>query len=129
MVSESQTTIPNPTLYVYRAVVNRVIDGDTIDVTIDLGFNITSTHRVRLLGVDTPEIFHPKDSAERELGLQAKAFLENAVAEKTILIRTVLDKTDKYGRILGYIWIPGEQTTINEQLLSNGFVKTSSPVG
>lgn len=129
MVSESQTTIPNPTLYVYRAVVNRVIDGDTIDVTIDLGFNITSTHRVRLLGVDTPEIFHPKDSAERELGLQAKAFLENAVAEKTILIRTVLDKTDKYGRILGYIWIPGEPTTINEQLLSNGFVKTSSPVG
>jgi micrococcal nuclease len=88
----------------YGATVNRVIDGDTIELMVDLGFNIHSKMRVRLYGVNTPES-RTKDLAEKALGLKAKKFTEDWLANhKWVFVNTIPDKNDKYGRILARIF-------------------------
>lgn len=108
------------TSYIYSAKVVKVIDGDTIDCLVDLGFNVLVKERFRLYGIDTPE----KTSdvpALRELAIKATKFVTDTILDKEVL----LDSTgkDKYGRWLGKIYIDMTQATINEQLISLGLAK------
>ena len=87
--------------YVYRIrSVHKVVDGDTIDADIDLGFDISLTKRIRLAGIDTPES-RTTDLKEKALGLEVKEWLKHKLnGAKDILIKTELpDSTEKYGRI------------------------------
>ena len=109
--------------YIYRIKsVGRVVDGDTIDADIDLGFDISLTKRIRLAGIDTPES-RTKDLAEKELGIDAKNWLKHRLEEaKDIIIRTQLpDSTEKYGRIIGQLYINGEDASLNNQMITEGY--------
>jgi micrococcal nuclease len=109
--------------YVYRVKqVLKVVDGDTIDADIDLGFDISLTKRVRLAGIDTPES-RTTDKREKALGLEVKDWLKNRLEfAKDIVIKTQLpDSTEKYGRILGKLFINGEEKSLNEQMIDGGY--------
>lgn len=100
----------------------KVVDGDTIDVDIDLGFNISYYQRVRLAGIDTPES-RTTDKNEKALGLEVKKRLDEILKVATkIVIRTEKpDSTEKCGRILGWIFIDDQKTSVNEDLIKDGF--------
>ena len=106
--------------------INRVVDGDTIDVTIDLGFDLAKKERVRIAGVDTPEK-RTRDKEEKVLGLDAtnwmKENLEGAIdGDDELTIRTELKGgVGKYGRLLGWLYIGDEQVSINEQMIDEGY--------
>jgi micrococcal nuclease len=114
--------------YWYTAKVLKVIDGDTLDVMIDLGFNIHHKARVRLYGVNTPES-RTKDLAEKEMGLKAKTFTADWIARhQTVFLKTIAGKDDKYGRILAQIYsdkdVKSEQTAcLNEDIVSSGYAR------
>ena len=110
-------------MYEYRIKkVYKVVDGDTIDVDIDLGFNVSYFQRVRLAGIDTPES-RTKDLAEKALGLESKKKLEEILlGAKDIVIRTEKpDSTEKYGRILGWLFVNGENKSVNHNLIDTGY--------
>jgi micrococcal nuclease len=110
-------------MYEYRVKsVIAVVDGDTIDVDIDLGFDISITKRVRLAGIDTPES-RTKDKIEKTLGLEVKEHLKKKLKEaKLIVIKTELpDSTEKYGRVLGWLFLDGAELSVNEALVSTGY--------
>lgn len=97
--------------------VAKVVDGDTVDIIIDLGFGLTKKERVRLVGIDTPES-RTRDLEEKELGLDAKDFLERRMRDcDKLWVRT--EKDGKYGRMLGEIWCG--VTNINEEMVSRGY--------
>ena len=106
--------------------INRVVDGDTIDVTIDLGFDLYKKERVRVAGVDTPEK-RTRDLEEKELGKDAtnwlKEKLESAVAgDDDLVIRTELvGGVGKYGRLLGWLYIGDAELSLNEQMITEGY--------
>jgi len=96
----------------------KIVDGDTVDVVIDLGFDITRKERVRLNGIDTPETL-TKDAVEKKYGLEAKEYVKKWFSEqKEIVIRTYKD--DKYGRTLGDFY-GNEEKTLNTLLVEQGF--------
>lgn len=101
---------------------HKVVDGDTIDVDIDLGFNISYYQRVRLAGIDTPES-RTTDKNEKTLGLEVKKRLDEILKAATkIVIRTEKpDSTEKYGRILGWVFVDNQKTSVNENLIKDGF--------
>jgi micrococcal nuclease len=105
----------------YVKKVTKVVDGDTIDVEIDLGFDISFSSRVRLAGIDTPES-RTTDKMEKALGLEAKAYLKKSIdSAKTIVIKTEkMDSSEKYGRILGWVFLDGSEKSINEQMIIDG---------
>ena len=110
--------------YIYRVKqVLRVVDGDTIDADIDLGFDISLTKRVRLSGVDTPES-RTTDLKEKALGLEVKEWLKKKLdGKKNILIKTELpDSTEKYGRILGRLYV--DDVCLNDRMISEGYAWT-----
>jgi len=110
-------------MYEYRIKkVLKVVDGDTIDVDIDLGFNISYTQRVRLAGIDTPES-RTKDAKEKALGLEVKDKLKKSIdSAKTVVVKTELpDSSEKYGRILGWVYLDGDTRSLNEQLIEEGY--------
>jgi micrococcal nuclease len=110
-------------MYEYRVKqVLKVVDGDTIDVDIDLGFNISYTQRVRLAGIDTPES-RTRDLAEKKLGLESKKYLADLLKSATqIVIRTEKpDSTEKYGRILGWLFINNLNESVNAALIAGGY--------
>ena len=110
-------------MYEYRVKqVLRVVDGDTIDVDIDLGFDISFTSRVRLAGIDTPES-RTTDKREKVLGLEVKQRLKELLSKSSsLVIRTEKpDSTEKYGRILGWLFIDGAEKSINEGLIADGY--------
>jgi len=106
--------------------INRVLDGDTIDVTIDLGFDLYKKERVRIAGVDTPEK-RTRNLEEKELGIDAtewlKAKLESAISgDDELSIRTELvGGVGKYGRLLGWLYIGDEDLSLNEQMITEGY--------
>ena len=102
--------------------VTKVVDGDTLDVDIDLGFNISYAQRVRLAGIDTPES-RTKDLREKALGLEVKDKIKKLIdSAKTVIIKTELpDSTEKYGRILGWVYLDGAAKSLNEQLIDEGY--------
>ena len=109
--------------YIYRIKsVGRVVDGDTIDADIDLGFDISLTKRIRLAGIDTPES-RTRDLEEKKLGLDAKNWLKHRLHDaEDIIIRTQLpDSTEKYGRIIGKLYINGEDISLNRQMITEGY--------
>lgn len=100
----------------------KVVDGDTIDVDIDLGFDISFSSRVRLAGIDTPES-RTADKAEKALGLEAKEYLKYKLKDaKSIVIKTEkMDSSEKYGRILGWIFTDGHEVSVNQQMIDDGY--------
>ena len=112
--------------YIYRVKkVIKVVDGDTIDADIDLGFDISLTKRVRLSGVDTPES-RTTDLKEKKLGLESKEWLKHKLEfAKDVLIKTELpDSTEKYGRILGNLYVNNEALSLNQQMIDEGYAWT-----
>jgi micrococcal nuclease len=107
-------------LFHYKAAVDRVVDGDTIDVTLDLGFDIQMKGRVRFHGVNAPES-RTRDAVEKQAGLAAKRYVEDWVngLEGSIIIQTSLDDRGKYGRILGRI-LNNEGECLNDEMVSLG---------
>ena len=106
----------------YVREIKSVVDGDTIDVVIDLGFNVLFEQRVRLAGIDTPES-RTSDKAEKVLGLEAKEYLKKQLKDaKSIVIRTEkMDSSEKYGRILGWLYVNGESESINNRMINDGY--------
>ena len=106
--------------------INRVLDGDTIDVTIDLGFDLYKKERVRVAGVDTPEK-RTRDLEEKELGIDAtnwlKEKLDGAIAgDDDLVIRTELvGGMGKYGRLLGWLYIGDSELSLNELMIEEGY--------
>ena len=106
--------------------INRVVDGDTIDVTIDLGFDLYKKERVRVAGVDTPEK-RTRDLEEKALGIDAtnwlKQKLEDTIdGEYELTIRTELKGgVGKYGRLLGWLYVGDEEVSLNEDMIEEGY--------
>jgi micrococcal nuclease len=102
--------------------VKTVVDGDTIDVVIDLGFDILFASRVRLAGIDTPES-RTTDKAEKVLGLEAKEYLKKQLKDaKSVVIRTEkMNSSEKYGRILGWVYVNGESESVNNKMINDGY--------
>ena len=98
------------------------MDGDTIDVDVDLGFSISYSQRLRLAGIDTPES-RTTDKFEKTLGLESKEYLKTKLKEaKDIIVKTELpDSSEKYGRILGWVYVNGNSKSINEQMIEDGY--------
>ena len=110
-------------LYVYRIKsITKVVDGDTIDANIDLGFDISFTKRIRLAGIDSPES-RTTNLKEKALGLESKEWLKKTLEDaKDILIKTEKpDSTEKYGRIIGHLFINGQETSLNNQMIDEGY--------
>ncbi len=120
-------------VYYYKAKVNRVIDGDTIDIMIDLGFGIFKSVHARLWGINAPEISKPKDQEEYLKGLQTKIYLEDWMKQNAsdglIVIRSHNGKAlkqEKYGRWLVEVYpinFTNETQSLNDLLIKEGLVK------
>ena len=106
--------------------INKVLDGDTIDVTIDLGFDLFKKERVRVAGVDTPEK-RTRNLEEKELGIDAtnwlKKELEDVLAgDDELIVRTELHGgVGKYGRLLGWLYVGDDEVSLNEQMITQGY--------
>ena len=104
----------------------KVLDGDTIDVIIDLGFDLYKKERVRIAGVDTPEK-RTRDLEEKALGIDATNWLKDQLdgaisGEDDLVIRTELNGgVGKYGRLLGWLYIGDETESINERMIQQGY--------
>lgn len=111
----------NPT-YQYKAECLRVVDGDTIDLRVDLGMKIEHRVRVRLQGINTPETYGvKKDSEEYKLGLAAKERLIELIMGKSLTVVTEKDKTGKYGRYIATIYV--DEVDVNDTLVKEGHAK------
>jgi len=116
--------------YIYRIrSIAKVVDGDTIDADIDLGFDISLNKRIRLAGIDTPES-RTKDEYEKKLGLESKEWLKKHLeGAKDIIVKTELpDSTEKYGRIIGHLYIGDAEVSavnrkksVNNQMIDEGY--------
>ena len=109
-------------LYHYSAEVTRVVDGDTVDAFVDLGFDMHSKQRVRLYGINTPEV-RTRDKAEKKAGLAAMARLQEMLRESKnkCVIKTRLDRKGNYGRVLGVIYV--DDCDLNAKLIKEGHAK------
>lgn len=107
-------------MYEYRVLrIEKVVDGDTVDIVIDLGFSLTKKERVRLSGIDTPET-RTKDLEEKELGMDAKNFLTRRLDDAVgynLVVKT--EKDGKYGRMLGEFHIG--DINLNEEMYDRGY--------
>tara|TARA_R100000664_G_C2759926_1_gene150343 strand:- start:8541 stop:8972 length:432 start_codon:yes stop_codon:yes gene_type:complete len=105
-------------MYEYSCKVERVVDGDTIDVVLDLGFDILYKSRVRLYGIDTPES-RTRNLDEKARGKMAGAFLKEAIDKgKKVIIQTKLkDSRGKFGRVLGNVIV--DEVNINQSMIEN----------
>ena len=113
--------------YNFRVVkIDKVVDGDTIDVTIDLGFDLYKKERVRIAGVDTPEK-RTRDLEEKELGIHATNWMKDKLTEtikgdEELIIRTELKGgTGKYGRLLGWLYVGEDDISLNEKMITEGY--------
>ena len=106
--------------------INRVVDGDTIDVTIDLGFDLYKKERVRVAGVDTPEK-RTRNLEEKALGIDATVWLKSKLEEtikgdEELTVRTELKGgVGKYGRLLGWLYVGDTDISLNEQMITEGY--------
>ena len=104
----------------------KVVDGDTIDVLIDLGFDLYKKERVRIAGVDTPEK-RTRDLEEKELGIHATNWMKDKLTEtikgdEELTIRTELKGgTGKYGRLLGWLYVGDATVSLNEKMITEGY--------
>tara|TARA_R110000751_G_scaffold157090_1_gene262513 strand:+ start:116 stop:535 length:420 start_codon:yes stop_codon:yes gene_type:complete len=101
-------------MYEYNCKVKKVVDGDTVDVVIDLGFSIHYSSRVRLYGIDTPES-RTRNKDEKVRGLMSKQYLIDALSKGQVVIKTRKDKKGKFGRVLGEMYV--DDININLKLV------------
>ena len=108
-------------MYTYNAKVLQVIDGDTYDLSVDLGFSLNIKIRVRLNGIDTPETtWRAKNEEEKERGIAAKSFVESLVLEKEVTIKS--HYLGVYGRYIVDIFLP-DSSSLRDVLVENNFEK------
>lgn len=110
--------------YCYRTTVVRVIDGDTMDVDLDVGFNTTMRKRLRFMGMNAWEI----KGEEKGKGLMAKMFLEQLIeSADQVVVQTVMDAKGKYGRVLAYVWVLKDNAVlnVNQLLVEEGHARES----
>jgi micrococcal nuclease len=110
-------------MYEYRVKkVTNVVDGDTIDVDIDLGFSVSFSQRLRLAGIDTPES-RTTNKVEKALGLESKDYLKYKLKDaKEVVVKTEKpDSSEKYGRILGWVYVDGSTKSVNEMMIEDGY--------
>jgi len=106
-------------MYTYKVKeIVRVVDGDTVDILVDLGFGLTKKERVRVAGIDTPES-RTRDLYEKKLGKEAAAYLTEQLEDGDIIIRT--EKDGKYGRMLGWLYKEGQTISIQEDMINRGY--------
>ena len=98
-------------MYEYKCEVKRIVDGDTVDVIIDLGFSIHYSTRVRLYGIDTPES-RTRDKDEKVRGFLSKDYLKEWLDQGGVIIRTHRDKKGKFGRVLGEMVVGGKNINL-----------------
>jgi micrococcal nuclease len=112
-------------MYQYKAKVEKVVDGDTIDVVIDLGFKITTFQRIRMAGINTPETYNIKrDSEEFQKGQASKQYVEQRLAANNYEIKLETEKVqEKYGRYIGTIWLADSTVSLNDELVEKGLAK------
>jgi micrococcal nuclease len=112
-------------MYKYKAKVERVVDGDTVDIVIDLGFKITTNQRIRMKGINTPETYNvKKESEEYKKGLAAKEFvIQRMETNKYDAIIETNKDVGKYGRYIGTIWLADNTTSLNDELVEKGFAQ------
>lgn len=118
-------TIKFNVMYKYKAKVTRVVDGDTMDVTIDLGFKITTHQRIRLKGINTPETYSVKKGSEEYIkGMASKQFVIDRIKKNKdeVIVETNKD-TGKYGRYIGDIWLADNNISLNVELVENGLAE------
>jgi micrococcal nuclease len=110
-------------LYHYKANLERVVDGDTIDVVLQLGFDINMKARIRFAGINAPES-RTRDPIEKEAGLAAKRYVENWCndGDNQVIVETQLDEKGKFGRILGRI-LNLEGECLNDEMIALGHAK------
>ncbi|MCK5607713.1 thermonuclease family protein [Candidatus Pacearchaeota archaeon] len=109
-------------MYTYKAIITRVVDGDTFDAEADLGFSIKVNHRFRLEGADTPETWRPKTEAERVHGEKATEFVTNLIEGKEVTLHT--SKLGIYGRYDATVFINGN--SLADLLIENDLIKLDS---
>lgn len=116
-------------VYYYNAEVKKIIDGDTFDIVIDLGFDTLRKGRVRLYGVNTPES-RTTNLEEKQKGLAAKEFTDQWLAKTghKVKIETILDKNEKYGRVLAKVW-NAEGQCLNTDIVASGLAREYYGVG
>jgi micrococcal nuclease len=102
-------------MYEYSAHITGVYDGDTVTAVIDLGFNVSMTEKLRLVGIDAPEMRGESAAA----GTASRDTLRSKILDKKVVIKTSKDKKEKYGRYLAEIFIDG--VSINQQMITEGF--------
>ena len=109
-------------MFEYRVKITRVVDGDTVDAELDLGFNIKYKERIRLMGIDTPES-RTRNKVEKKLGLKSKARLKELISEHkgNIILTTAKEGKGKFGRILGTLYAGGED--LCEVLMNEGHAR------
>lgn len=111
-------------MYEYQATINRVIDGDTLEVSIDLGFSLTATCLLRMFGINAPEL-HGKSAEESKSARAAKDYLESLVITKIVRVVTAKPK-EKYGRYLATVWLLGkgmQEKSVNQMMVDAGHAK------
>jgi len=109
-------------MYTYYAKVDRVVDGDTMDLVIDLGFKITTLQRIRLRGINTPETYNVKrDSEEYKKGMEAKEYVVQRMEDNNyeVIVETNKD-VGKFGRYIGIIRFSDSPVSLNDDLVAKG---------
>jgi len=114
-------------MYEYVAKITRVVDGDTVDADVDIGFNVHVQERFRLYGINTPEV-HSKDQKEKVAGEAAKTRLMGLVLGKVVAIKTMKDDQEKYGRYLATL-VTDDKVNVNDLLVKEGLAKPYFGVG
>lgn len=112
-------------MYEYKAKLDRIVDGDTLDVIIDVGFKMTTNQRIRLAHIDTPETFRVKHTSEEyKKGIMAKNYVKKRLADNQneMKIKTY-KRTGKYGRYLGVIELEDSDISLNDELVQKGYAK------
>lgn len=111
-------------MFTYIAKCVRVVDGDTLDLDIDLGFGVHKIDRFRIAGINTPETYGvKKESAEYAAGMKAKNRLEELVMDKELIVTTEKDKKGKYGRYIATILVELTGENVGETLVSEGLAE------
>ena len=108
-------------MYEYKASLDRVVDGDTIDVVVDIGFYTKIKERLRLAGIDAPEVYGAKKNSKEYLkGVEAKEYVEKRLQENNdeMIIKT--DKVGKYRRWVALIFLEDSKKTLNQELVEQG---------
>jgi micrococcal nuclease len=110
-------------LFHYKATVTRVVDGDTVDASIDLGFDIHMKTRIRLSGINAPES-RTRDLVEKKAGLISKDYVESwcKIEDQQVIVQTQLDGKGKFGRVLGRI-LSSDGICLNDKMVELGYAK------